>query len=112
MESILARVRINLEPLVSTNRVAEVGEVSALAMGAMALMILNPEPGDRVQVWYAARSRRQMPLHGKVGEVVISCTGSPRNHGVLVDGEPILRAIPCGNLREPRDESWQDDLFR
>jgi hypothetical protein len=73
-------------------------------------MILDPRKGDRVQVWYGKKSRGQMPLHGQLGTVLIPCRGKPRNHGVLVDGEEILRAIPCGNLREPREEP-QLELF-
>ena len=39
-----------------------------------------------------------MPLHGKLGTVVIVCKGKPRNHGVEVDG--VLFGVPCVNLRK------------
>ena len=74
-------------------------------------MILNPAKGEPVQVWYGKKTRHHMPLHGKTGIVVIPCEGRPRNHGVLIDGESIMRSIPCGNLREPNNEPWQRDLF-
>lgn len=65
-------------------------------------MILNPRPGQRVQVWYRAGLRDVMPYHGKIGTVAVVCRGRPRNHGVLIDGEVI--AVPCGNLRVPMEE--------
>ena len=73
-------------------------------------MLLEVEVGQRVQAWYGKQSRAQMPMHGQLGTVVIPCRGKPRNHGVLFDGEDVLRAMPCGNLREPRDEP-QLELF-
>jgi hypothetical protein len=53
-----------------------------------------------VQVWYNRRLAVIMPLHGKVGRVVVVARGKgPRNHGVLIDGR--LWVVPCGNLRKP-----------
>jgi len=61
-------------------------------------MMANPRAGQRVRIRYAARKRRFMPLplHDKVGTVVIVGKGKPRNHGVEIDGE--LYVIPCGQL--------------
>jgi len=61
-------------------------------------MICNPKKGQRVQAWYRAVVGHVMPLHGRIGEVVIVGTGRPRNHGVEIDGT--MYSIPCGNLRK------------
>jgi len=61
--------------------------------------MLKPRVGQRVQVWYAKRTRFCAPLHGKVGTVVVVSRGKPRNHGVEIDGK--LYVVPCGNLRRP-----------
>lgn len=66
-------------------------------------MILNPRIGDRVQAWYGKQARGYMPLHGRIGTVLIPCRGRPRNHGVMLDGEDVVRAFPCGNLRVPQE---------
>ena len=61
-------------------------------------MMSYPRIGQRVQVWYAAK-RLPMPLHGRIGTVVVRSKGRPRNHGVEIDGT--LFVVPAGNLREP-----------
>lgn len=61
-------------------------------------MMLNPRKGQRVQVWYNKRVCGFMPLHGKIGIVIIVCRGRPRNHGVEIEGR--VYSIPCGNLRK------------
>lgn len=60
-------------------------------------MLSNPRVGQTVQVWYAARRRSVMHLHGKIGRVEIVSRKRPRNHGMRVDG--ILWVVPAGNLR-------------
>lgn len=63
-------------------------------------MLANPRPGDRAQAWYKVRT---MPLHGRVGVVVVAGRGRPRNHLVrFACGEAYV--IPCGNLRKPLEE--------
>ena len=64
-------------------------------------MMLNPRRNQRVQVWYRAKVRRHMPLHGKVGTIVVCSRGKPRNHGVRIDGRVFV--VPCGNLRKVSD---------
>lgn len=61
-------------------------------------MLANPRPGQRVQVWYRRDRAAFMPLHGKLGSVVVVSRGKPRNHGVKVDGA--VYVVPCGNLRK------------
>lgn len=61
-------------------------------------MLLNPRIGQRVQVWYRAGVRDHVPLHGKIGTVVIRSKGRPRNHGIEIDG--MIYVVPCGNLRK------------
>ncbi len=65
-------------------------------------MMLNPRKGQVVQVWYRAEVRGAMPLHGRVGMVVIPSRGKPRNHGVEIDGR--MYVVPCGNLRKVKGE--------
>ena len=59
-------------------------------------MMSYPRIGQLVQVWYA-EDRLPMPLHGRIGTVVVRSRGKPRNHGVEIDGA--LFVVPCGNLR-------------
>lgn len=61
-------------------------------------MLANPRLGTQVQIWYNKRIAPVMPLHGKIGTVVIVSKGRPRNHGVLVDGQ--MYVIPCGNINK------------
>lgn len=63
-------------------------------------MLSNPHQGEHVQLWYARRYCAHMPLHGRVGHVVIVGRGRPRNHGVMVDGR--LVCVPCGNVRRAK----------
>lgn len=63
-------------------------------------MMINPRPGQTVQVWYR-QSNRSMPHHGKTGTVLTAGKGKPRNH--LIDILGIRVAVPCGNLR-PKGE--------
>lgn len=65
-------------------------------------MIVSPRVGDRVQAWYRKAVADYFPLHGRIGTVVISGRGKPRNHGILFDGENEMRSIPCGNIRAPQ----------
>lgn len=60
-------------------------------------MICAPRVGQVVQLWYGAKSRAGMPLHGRLGTVVVSGRGKPRNHGVEIDG--VRHVVPCGNVR-------------
>lgn len=64
-------------------------------------MILNPRIGAVYQVWYR-KSARHLPLHGRCGRAVIAGRGTPRNHGIEIDGR--LRVVPCGNLRKAPDD--------
>jgi hypothetical protein len=57
-------------------------------------MVSSPKIGQEVQLWYKDRS---MPMHGKVGVVVVAGRGRPRNHGVRVGGAVVV--VPAGNLR-------------
>lgn len=61
-------------------------------------MLANPKLGQKVQIWYAKRYAHTMPLHAKIGTVVVVSKGKPRNHGVEVEG--VMYAIPCGNLNK------------
>lgn len=61
-------------------------------------MLANPKQGQRVQCWYRRDRAAFMPLHGKLGSVVVVSRGTPRNHGVEVDGA--VYVVPCGNLRK------------
>lgn len=65
-------------------------------------MMANPKRGQRVQVWYHRRYAHTMPLHGKIGMVVVVSKGKPRNHGVEIDG--VMWVVPCGNLNKVKDE--------
>jgi len=64
-------------------------------------MLSNPTIGQRVRLHYAPRWR-DVPfistarLHGKIGVVVVRGTGTPKNHGILIDGTAY--SVPCGNL--------------
>lgn len=62
-------------------------------------MMVNPRVGQRVQIWYAKSYCQHMPLHGRIGVVVVAnMNGKPRNHGVMVDGQFVV--VPCGNLNK------------
>lgn len=66
-------------------------------------MMANPKPGQLVRVHYAKRYAHTMPLHGKVGRVVVVCKARKcRNHGVDIDG--VMWVIPCGNLHKVKEE--------
>jgi hypothetical protein len=61
-------------------------------------MLVHPEIGDLVQVWYRRAVSRRAPLHGRVGRIVQVAGGpGPRNHGVRIAAR--VYAVPCGNLR-------------
>jgi hypothetical protein len=60
-------------------------------------MRTNPRPGTMVQVWYRKSMAALMPHHGKFGRVLATGRGTPRNHVIEIDGEPVV--VPCGNLR-------------
>lgn len=65
-------------------------------------MVANPKLGQRVQVWYGKRYAHMMPLHAKLGTVVVVCKARKcRNHGVEVEG--VMYAIPCGNLNKVKE---------
>jgi hypothetical protein len=81
------------------SKMVAAAESSFVALGSH--MMANPKLGQLVQVWYAKRYAHTMPLHGKIGKVVIVSKGKPRNHGVEVNGT--MYAIPCGNLRKVHD---------
>lgn len=65
-------------------------------------MLMNPRPGQPVQIWYNAKVRDAMPYHGCDGTVIVASRGKPRNHLIEVDGEVIV--VPCGNLRTIQTE--------
>jgi hypothetical protein len=67
-------------------------------------MLRNPKPGQQVKLWYGVKTRATMPLHGKVGEVIVANGKSrgPRNHLEKVDG--LLHTVPAGNLMAVADE--------
>ena len=60
-------------------------------------MILNPIPGQRIQVWYR-KSNQHLPYHAKSGVVLTPSKGKPRNHLIAVKGQPVV--VPCGNIRK------------
>ena len=65
-------------------------------------MLLNPEIGQCVQIWYKDGQARAyepvaMPYHGLIGVVRVRSHGKPRNHAVEIGGRVIV--VPCGNLR-------------
>ncbi len=60
-------------------------------------MMLDPRPGQRVQLWYRKAVCHLFPLHGKVGTVVFTSRGKPRNCCVEVNGKHY--SVSCGNLR-------------
>lgn len=62
-------------------------------------VIASPRVGQQVQIWYRKDRAPHMPYHGKLGTVVISGRGKPRNHLVNIDGTDVV--VPCGNLRRP-----------
>lgn len=70
-------------------------------------MIRHPKIGQQVQAWYAAANRWKARYHGKVGTLRIASAG--KNHGVEIDGELVV--IPAGNLREPKPDDRQGQLF-
>jgi hypothetical protein len=59
-------------------------------------MLLNPSRGQKVRVHYRPQVAPYMPLHGKIGSVVVPGSGRPRNHCVEIDGR--LYLVPAGNL--------------
>ena len=62
-------------------------------------MMLNPRPGQLVQIWYNKRAAEYMPYHGMLATVARPSRGKPRNHGViLMSGKCVI--VPCGNLRK------------
>ena len=63
-------------------------------------MMANPRVGQNVQIWYAKRYARFMPLHGVIGAVVSVGHSVPRNHLVEVNGTQYV--VPCGNLRKAK----------
>jgi hypothetical protein len=59
-------------------------------------MLVNPRPGDRVQLRYRASLRSLCP-HGATGTIVVAGKGKPRNHLVrLDDGRELM--VPCGHI--------------
>jgi len=60
-------------------------------------MMLNPTPGQRIQIWYR-KSNSHLPYHGKHGYVLMAGRGKPRNHLISVRGVPVV--VPCGNVRK------------
>jgi len=68
------------------------------------MMLLNPQPGTRVRIWYRARLREWMPYHNSVGFVLISGRGKPRNHLVQLDDGTMV-VVPCGHLVVDNDGS-------
>lgn len=59
-------------------------------------MLINPRPGRDARVHYRPEVAAYAPHHGRTVRVVIASRGSPRNHGVLIDGRIVV--VPCGNL--------------
>lgn len=60
-------------------------------------MLVNPKPGQRVRLVYAAAKRAFHGLHGERGAVEVAGRGKPRNHLVKLDsGRRVV--VPCGNL--------------
>ena len=63
-------------------------------------MLSSPKHGQRVRIHYRASMAGKMPLHGKVGVVVVSGCGRPRNHGIEIEGR--IQVVPAGNIiKEP-----------
>lgn len=61
-------------------------------------MITNPRLGQRIQIWYGRQHRDAMPWHGRLGTLEIAGRARPRNHGIRIDGGPVV-VVPAGNLR-------------
>ncbi len=71
-------------------------------------MLVYPQVGATVQVWYKRQLADWFPLHGKIGTVLVVAKGKgPRNHGILIDGK--LWVVPCGNLRNVPQEDVSAD---
>lgn len=84
-------------------------------------MIRNPRLDQPVMVWYNAKDAPRMPLHNKVGVVVIASRPikryippmdnvpkykntrkvGPINHGILIDGQ--IYVVPHGNLQRIKE---------
>jgi hypothetical protein len=63
------------------------------------VMLSAPKIGDCAQVWYGSKWRRVCgQLHGRIGVVRVVSKGSPRNHGVEIEGRLIV--VPRGHLRK------------
>lgn len=60
-------------------------------------MIASPKLGQLVRIWYRP-SNRHLPYHDKIGHVMVSGRGKPRNHLIGVIGGPDV-VVPCGNLK-------------
>lgn len=74
-------------------------------------MMANPKLGQRVMVWYGKRYCLTMPLHGKIGTVVVVCKARRcRNHGVSIDGQMFV--IPCGNLRKVTETPMDANTYQ
>ncbi len=57
-------------------------------------MLINPRPGERVELRYRPALRPYF-LHGRRGTVTVVGRGKPRNHGVEIEGRLVV--VPCGN---------------
>lgn len=64
-------------------------------------MLFSPRKNQRVQIWYRKALAGFMPFHGRIGTVLASARGKPRNHVVLIGQKKVV--VPCGNLRNPVD---------
>jgi len=63
-------------------------------------MIASPHLYEKVKIWYRKKNRA-MPYHGKIGYVLISGRGKPRNHLIKILNGPKV-VVPCGNLQPVR----------
>ena len=66
-------------------------------------MLTHPHPGQRVRLRYLESARAHCP-HDRAGVVEVVGTGRPRNHGVRLDGGPLI-VVPCGQL-VPAADQW------
>lgn len=73
-------------------------------------MLLSPRVGEMVRVWYRRSLRGLMLYHGRVGRVLVSGRGKPRNHLVRIGGEGVV--VPCGNLIKIRREGEEREEGR
>lgn len=71
----------------------------------MTRKLMQPRPGDRVQLRYARARREWIGLHEVCGTVVVAMKGrrvakikAPSNYAVVIDGEVAPTIVPWGQI--------------